>query len=105
MVTNLSSHPLNPRLALDRSEKRQLNWLAACTALIWAVAIGTAGVLLALIAVPGDRQVFYDALWWYPTAFLIAFYLKRRALMARAQAMLDSTNARMRADAGDIHSR
>jgi hypothetical protein len=95
MVTNLSSDPLKPQLALDSSEKRQLNWLAARTALLWAVAIGTAVALLAVIAVPGERQVLYDALWWYPTAFIVAFYLKRRVLLAKAQAMLDRTNARM----------
>ncbi len=99
MVTNFSSDPLNPQLTLDSSEKRQLNWLAARTALLWAVAIGTVVVLLAVIAFPGERQLFYDALYWYPIAFLVAFYLKRRALEARAQAMLDETNAQMRDEA------
>lgn len=102
MVQDLSSDPLKPQLALDSSEKRQLNWLAARTAVPWAVAIGTAVVLLAVVAAPAERQVLYDALLWYPAAFLVAFYLKRRALMTRAQAMLDSTNARMRAGAADI---
>ena len=102
MVQDLSSDPLKPQLALDRSEKRQINWLAARTALLWGFGVGTAAVLLAVIGASGDTQILSDALWWYPAAFLIAFYLKRRALMARAQAMLDSTNARMRAGAGDI---
>jgi hypothetical protein len=59
----------------------------------------TAVVLLAVIVFPGQTRFLYDVLWWYPVAFVVGFYLKRRALLARAQAMLDSTNARMRADA------
>ena len=100
MVTNLSSDPLRPQLTLDSSEKRWLYWIAARSALLWSAVIGTAWVLVA-IAFPENSGLMNDALWWYPATFIVAFFLKRRALMAKAQAMLDSTNARMRSDVAD----
>jgi hypothetical protein len=99
MVKFTSLDPQSPKLALEQSEKRMLNWFAIRAALVWAIAVGTAFVLFAQLAFPRESQVMWEAATWYPFSFTIAFYLKRRALFAKAQAMLEAANNKMRDEA------
>lgn len=78
---------------LDDSERGTLMVSAFWYALIGGLILGTFFVTSTWLFAPDMMRI---ALWWYPFGFVAVFLWKRHRFLARANEIIDRTNARIK---------